>query len=1802
MTQYGGYFEPENSRIVELDNKSKFKIAIRKLKQANVINPATNKLSLENFVRFISDMTNHRRGGEISNTREDIFSLENLIHTLYTYYNPLININNIGYENYILLDEENQYIYSPVLERNPINKREPLRENGNIVNILKFRLTENFKVEKIQVPSKDIAGRIAARKRGQRYDNTGQGQMETDYDESHHLYQDYEEDIKMKSTFVNVLSTEYGNIGDTRFDVIQDYNNINLTDIIKLKLLESNLLINNKFISKIRETHSQKVLVELFNLLYNPLNLPTKNYNPIKSMIETNTIDKFFRLIHSSNGLSTTPEGIARDIRINRIPTEQTITQLFDALDINTFQNEINTIINRFVETIDADVANRDRNYGMCNLMDYIDRLQAPLNQNIVSILRMIINLFGPELIKVGKFDAFNEFNTRFTKIRKVTIFETVKNTITKYIYINRKDKEANNTISSDIDAYYTKMNNGDMLASIFNAMHNIVTRQELNIQPLKPFIGVLNSIRTEPHVINVTHIKKLFNFIVGISKIKEMEIYYTNDIRIIDRIIQKLAILFSLFIDIVNDVQDRTILEAKLVNLEIPQDIITNILDTTNTTVTGEGNAKAKQTEKNNKIVARLARVINEFFERLVIEDIPNRNVDNYIQHYKGVLRDMLQRENMLFESIDRQLLALIENNGSIDVLVNRFETNQQCYQPLENNTNITLCNDFVTRNILDGIIADITAHRADFNINPDMDLLVNLNRTCKIFSQLPENQRIKFGDEYNFDINQPITQPVSGITNNLAIGEADINSIIDQPIYHNMLFFLKQLVVVLYYIYKSDKLLDIADNFGTGIGSMLAYINFNLIMKNPTLYVNKRKVIGKILGIPSVENYRIRQLTLLPEDLENIRIINEVIAPDNFYSQYSDAPVIPARITTLVNQVGYNTRAEFNNKIRLITNIMHNMINGQRVVYTPIEFKYSFDIFADCMETGIRNFLNLMVLKENILNHELLPATVLPAVKQYYIRFPTREQQNDQIAHDEWFKIASLQLRELIRRRLPNLELVMWQNGNDPRVNQININGVNYNLSDMNGGGIFLTIAILILYYGENEDLFNEIDRVNLNVNNADSKRWVIEKLETIINTQFQKLDLNEQDSQFEITMNNRMHGSSDTLFIRIFNFRHYTHTGHSGIDILEERAAIPTINLYMLNTILNIAYPSIHQMLLMRHLHINKKLENYNDILLKSILPERISNPGVGNILQTILDPRFGGTYGFFTEIFNRDRQPPEFNVETYGNYNKIQIMTKLLYSYNKEVKYYFENVILHYCNLSNDPSIFTNDIIEQIIELDNYFSQYGFINVFMQLLNITLNTLATTTYDRVSNSQEDLGGLVEHIDRRINISNPILFLKTLILFRKCITNMIVNKQLFQSLIFEELDILEEIKSPLSKNLNKLIFIKVFVHYCIGDNKIDNFTKFIDTLILTNINAGKIECMINNFWIFYYNNTQNNDDAKLNKNIFDKFIDRLSKYNSSNSININMVKLLFSIQTDILYNNLKLSLTRDINIQTPIFDYSNIKEIVHSRIVFTDRKGVYFQGKNMVYEIGKTILDNIVDNKDEYLKVTINTEGFHNNPITEIINLKLALLQKEYIENILRRLINRKFVFYDNKDTIIEHITNFFEKNPENRFIIDLHSMVQFDELRRESNLNLITLLVTNMTNPFIINLIMKYPKENYDTQIAALQANPRNPPNNCLNSEEIIRYLNRRIIPQNRFFNEYMLMIINTSRLQEKTTRPYTQVLQEFITGNNRNPIGRYVQTILDYYGAAGRQNGGSYYNKYMKYKEKYLRLLRDMNSV
>ena len=94
-----------------------------------------------------------------------------------------------------------------------------------------------------------------------------------------------------------------------------------------------------------------------------------------------------------------------------------------------------------------------------------------------------------------------------------------------------------------------------------------------------------------------------------------------------------------------------------------------------------------------------------------------------------------------MLFEEIDRQLLALIANNATIDVIYNRFVTDQQCYQPLQNNSNITICDAFINNFILNDILVNLNTRKAEFNINPAIDIHADtsaIKRTCKIFDDI--------------------------------------------------------------------------------------------------------------------------------------------------------------------------------------------------------------------------------------------------------------------------------------------------------------------------------------------------------------------------------------------------------------------------------------------------------------------------------------------------------------------------------------------------------------------------------------------------------------------------------------------------------------------------------------------------------------------------------------------------------------------------------------------------------------------------------------------------------------------------------------------------------------------------------------------------------------------------------------------------------------------------------------------------------------------------------------------------------
>jgi hypothetical protein len=955
-------------------------------------------------------------------------------------------------------------------------------------------------------------------------------------------------------------------------------------------------------------------------------------------------------------------------------------------------------------------------------------------------------------------------------------------------------------------------------------------------------------------------------------------------------------------------------------------------------------------------------------------------------------------------------------------------------------------------------------------------------------------------------------------------------------------------------------------------------------MIMQNKLLYVNKRKIIAKILNIPDENINTIRNKQLTPEEKTNITEFNILKEPNLFLNKFE-----------IVKDDMVYIETKYGNRLNEISNIIFNT-QDKYLYFYPIIYKNAYGR-PDCIETYIRNFINLIIYKNDNIDIKLLPETMYKPVLEYYNKYKSIRQHNNNFAHDDWMYLFNIDLKELIQKKIPHLENKLWSE--DPE--RIGL----YNFTDMNGGGILFTIVILIFFYGgysDTDELFEEIRKIDLEIDNEESKKWVIDSLNKILHIQLPKIS--ETEIKYKITMNGNIDKFYDVLKIYIYNLEFYIHEYHADINIIKDDKDM--IHLHHINSILNIAYPNIHKITLLKHLHINKKSINLMDEKLKTILRFNM----YGRPFKTLLDPR-NSNYTYFKNNFDYENYGLEYDETIYGMPNKIQIMTKMLYTYPNELKYFIENIILSLSHFVNDKSILQEEHIKSIIYFDDFFSQNGFSNYFINRFNILFNAEEHITQTEYEEIEEGISMIKDYRYITFYKSDTYSFLKLAILFRKCITDIHINDELFEALKFIENTVGGKIEISFTKNINKILFIKIFAHYCISDKKFDNFKKFMKILIEINFNNGYFECLINNFWIFYFNNSKPNDsnpdDAKLNKFIFDKFLDIISKINYSN----NTIKTLFlfsSVQTEILYNLKNIISPTNIYALSPIFDYGKISSIIRKLIVFNN-KLEYFEGKNMVTKITDSILENIDIND------------------TDMINFKLGIIQKEYIEVILENLKNTNITMYNsNKDKIIENISNFLIKLPENKFLIDLHEILEFENpeiLTEESKSirDMILYNIYNYANPNYIKLLFKYPKTNqkYNKISRKLKNNEIR---NFDNMEKIISLLNTN----KNEYNEYYIDTVIDSIRNEIDNVKYKELLQKFIIIHNKtqNTYTKYVKYLMDNYEPGLHQKPlldksdksdksdkpieideidihqkGGYYKKYLKYKEKYLILL---NSI
>lgn len=114
--------------------------------------------------------------------------------------------------------------------------------------------------------------------------------------------------------------------------------------------------------------------------------------------------------------------------------------------------------------------------------------------------------------------------------------------------------------------------------------------------------------------------------------------------------------------------------------------------------------------------------------------------------------------------------------------------------------------------------------------------------------------------------------------------------------------------------------------------------------------------------------------------------------------------------------------TKNDYKDNIAPIYDYLNDYINPTSSEYVAIVYKRPKEI-PDCFETGIRNFINSFIYENQECNYKKLPPTTLDCVKQFYISYPTYNQQNNQdIGHLHWITLIRDNILEKLKKKVIN------------------------------------------------------------------------------------------------------------------------------------------------------------------------------------------------------------------------------------------------------------------------------------------------------------------------------------------------------------------------------------------------------------------------------------------------------------------------------------------------------------------------------------------------------------------------------------------------------------------------------------------------------------------------------------------------------------------------------------------------------------------------------------------------------------
>ena len=298
----GGYYEGNTSTDRTFFNDFNVKNSVK--------TDNNDRIDFKRYMKYILENCNKAAGENRKNINE---VNENLIsnYSSLLEYNKIIKTN----ENYLFVDEDECFIFSTIYNRSPI-KIYTFDHNFNIL--------EKDTFNKLQLSDKKI--------------------------QNNQYKSKYKDDLNFNILDnMQLYNLKLYNLNDDELE------NLNITDINKIKFMEVGIS-NGTFLPKFRQIYlsnenTSKYNKMLINTFFNDINDLTKIDNAVLTMMNTNTINVFLKLIHESK--NNPIKKYIEDLKLtNKSDIDKIIKEGMKNKDVVTKITKLNTDVTELTDNL----------------------------------------------------------------------------------------------------------------------------------------------------------------------------------------------------------------------------------------------------------------------------------------------------------------------------------------------------------------------------------------------------------------------------------------------------------------------------------------------------------------------------------------------------------------------------------------------------------------------------------------------------------------------------------------------------------------------------------------------------------------------------------------------------------------------------------------------------------------------------------------------------------------------------------------------------------------------------------------------------------------------------------------------------------------------------------------------------------------------------------------------------------------------------------------------------------------------------------------------------------------------------------------------------------------------------------------------------------------------------------------------------------------------------------------------------------------------------------------------------------